>query len=119
LETVFLCSPTTHPDRLKLVGSLSSAFVYYVSRTGVTGAQKDISSTLNAEVAQIKRVIKNPLAIGFGISNPLQAKTIAQTGDAVIIGSAIVNLIETHQSNVDHAAKALEAFAKDISAAIR
>ncbi|MFZ4714212.1 MAG: tryptophan synthase subunit alpha [Bacteriovoracaceae bacterium] len=93
LQTVFLSSPTTSMSRLKNIQAASSAFLYYISRTGVTGEQKEISESLGFEVAKLKEVAKGPLAIGFGISNAEQAAKISQFCDAVIIGSAYMRLI--------------------------
>jgi tryptophan synthase alpha chain len=115
LETVFLCSPTTSNARLKQIDSLSSAFVYYVSRAGVTGTQSSISSTLQAEVENVRKFIKKPVAIGFGISTAAQAKQIAKLSDGIIVGSALVNLIEKNEAKPEDAAKQLEAFAREIS----
>ena len=96
IETIFLASPTTTKDRLELIDEMSSGFVYYVARTGVTGAQKDISVTLEDEISEVKKLITKPIAIGFGISNREQADKIAQYADGIIVGSAIVRLIENN-----------------------
>lgn len=93
LDTVFLASPTTEEKRLQLIEAYSSGFVYYVSRTGVTGVQAELSQSLQTEVGHIKEHIKKPLAIGFGISTPEQAKQVSQWADGIVIGSAIVNII--------------------------
>lgn len=94
LDTIFLASPTSDELRLKLVDHLSSGFVYYVSRTGVTGVQGEISQTLEAEMSLVKQHITKPVFIGFGVSSPEQARSIARWGDGVVIGSAIVNRVE-------------------------
>ena len=113
LETTFLTSPTTSDFRLKLVDKFSTGFVYYVSRMGVTGAQKAISETLAAEVEHIKKFIKSPLAIGFGISTPAQAKTVSLYSDAIVVGSALVDLIEKNP-NPEEAQKAITKLATEI-----
>jgi tryptophan synthase alpha chain len=94
IGTVFLASPTTPEARLKLVDEASSEFVYYVSRLGVTGAQSALSDSLEDEVARVKRVIKTPLAVGFGISTPEHAAGVARFADGVVVGSALVKKIE-------------------------
>jgi tryptophan synthase alpha chain len=117
IETIFLASPTTSEERLRLIDSLSTGFVYYVSRLGVTGTQKNLSKTLESEVNRIKSFIKRPIAVGFGISTPEQAKKVARLADAVVVGSAMVALVE---KNRDHrkASKALASLTKKIHKAI-
>ncbi|MBC7660537.1 MAG: tryptophan synthase subunit alpha [Chitinophagaceae bacterium] len=110
LDTIFLASPTSDENRLRLVDECSSGFVYYVSRTGVTGAQAQISTSLQNELAFVQKTIKNPVMVGFGVSNAQQAKEISGRAQGVIIGSAIVSIIE----NSKQAAKELEDFARSI-----
>lgn len=113
LDTVFLASPTSDQTRLALVDNCSSGFVYYVSRTGVTGAQSNISESLQSELTLVKKTVKKPVMVGFGVSNAAQAKEISAQADGVIIGSAIVKLIEAAKSPAE-AAQKLEAFAQEI-----
>ncbi len=101
IDTIFLASPTTTKERLMMVDELSSGFVYYVSRTGVTGTQKELSSTLTSELAEVRRLVKKPLAVGFGIATPEQAGTVAKSGDGVIVGSALVKLVEQHGATAE------------------
>lgn len=117
IDTIFLASPTTTKDRLVLVDELSSGFVYYVSRTGVTGAQKELSATLTTELTEVRRIIKKPLAVGFGIATPEQARTVAQTGDGVIVGSALVKLAEQHGATAEMISR-LEDTAKALAQAV-
>lgn len=105
-ETVFLCSPTTTPDRLKLVDDYSSGFVYYVSREGVTGAQSALPQQLEQKIAALKTELKNPVAIGFGISTPDHVKALTGKADGIVVGSALVKIIEENPAN---AAAAVEA----------
>lgn len=99
LKTVFLASPTTSDERLKEINRASSAFLYYVSRTGVTGERAGLSSSLDREIAAIRDKVNGPLAIGFGISTTEQAKMVAQLGDAVVIGSAYMRMIMEHEDS--------------------
>ena len=94
LETVFLASPTTDPARLARIGAASTGFVYYVSRLGVTGARASVSGTLSLEVARVRKAARKPVAVGFGVSTPAQARAVGRVGDAVVVGSALVGLIE-------------------------
>ncbi len=104
-ETVFLCSPTTTPERLKLVDQYSSGFVYYVSREGVTGAQNALPQQLSEKIATLKTQLKNPVAIGFGISTPDHVKALTGKADGIVVGSALVKIIEENPAN---AAQAVE-----------
>jgi tryptophan synthase alpha chain len=93
LDTVFLGAPTSTPDRLKLVAKYSTGFVYLVSRTGVTGERDSLSESVEPLVASMRRISALPLAVGFGISTPEQARDVARVADAVVVGSAFVRLI--------------------------
>jgi tryptophan synthase alpha chain len=93
LDTVFLAAPTSTPARLKLVAKYSTGFVYLVSRTGVTGEHDSLSSSVEPLVASMREVSTLPLAVGFGISTPEQAREVARLADAVVVGSAFVRLI--------------------------
>jgi tryptophan synthase alpha chain len=93
LDTVFLLAPTSTDERAKVIAEASSGFIYYVSRTGVTGEQSSIESSVEPMVEKIKQHTDIPIAVGFGISTPEQAKEIAGFGDAVVVGSAIVRMV--------------------------
>lgn len=99
LKTVFLCSPTTSDDRIRLIDKASSGFVYYVARTGVTGVRSDIPDGIAQRVLHVKSLIQNPLCIGFGISTPEQARVLAPEADGLVIGSAIVRLFEEYSGD--------------------
>ncbi len=94
LDTIFLASPTSNEERMRIVDENSSGFIYYVSRTGVTGEQASVSGSLSSELQLLRRVSKLPVMVGFGISNAAQAKEAVKDADGVIVGSAIVRLIE-------------------------
>lgn len=113
IDTIFLATPTSDSKRLKMIDEASSGFVYYVSRTGVTGAQANISDTLEGELDQVRSLIKKPLLIGFGISDAKQAREISSWGDGVVIGSAIVNYVEQWNSN-PNARSELQGFLKEV-----
>jgi tryptophan synthase alpha chain len=94
LDTVFLAAPTSTPERLKLVAEYSTGFVYLVSRTGVTGEQASVSQSIQPLINSMRAVTNLPLAVGFGISTPQQAREVARIADGVVVGSAFVRLIE-------------------------
>lgn len=107
LDTVFLAAPTSTERRLKLVAEFSSGFVYLVSRTGVTGERTTLSESLEPLIGKMRHVTSLPLAVGFGVSTPEQAGAVARMADGVVVGSAIVRLIEEGVSE-----ERLEAFAR-------
>lgn len=109
LDTVFLVAPTSTDRRLKLVSEFSTGFVYLVSRTGVTGEQQALSDSLESLIDKTRAVTKLPLAAGFGISTPDQAKTVARMADGVVVGSAIVRQIETDLGGLESMVRALAA----------
>jgi tryptophan synthase alpha chain len=98
-ETVFLCSPTTSAERLKLVDAASSGFVYYVSREGVTGAQNALPQQLQDKLSALRAGMTNPIAVGFGISTPDQVRQLDGKADGIVVGSALVKLIEENQTD--------------------
>jgi len=94
LDTIFLLAPTSTRDRIRVAGELSSGFVYYVSRTGVTGDQGELPAELLRDAKAIRRKVRKPLAVGFGISLPDQAMRVGQVADGVVVGSALVRKVE-------------------------
>ena len=94
LETVFLASPTTSTERLKRINDLSSGFVYYVSRKGVTGTRESLADGLAEDLERVRNHVSKPLLVGFGISTPEQARVVAAHSDGVVVGSALVDIIE-------------------------
>jgi len=111
-----LVAPTTLADRMAKIAAAAKGFLYYVSREGVTGAQKTISSSLSEQVAQLRKLSGLPIAVGFGISNAQQAREVARHADAVVVGSAIVDLIAKHGSG---SVEKVSVFARAIADAIR
>jgi tryptophan synthase alpha chain len=96
LRAIYLVAPTTPDDRIALIVKHSSGFIYYVSREGVTGMQEKISANLAEMTAKVRACTKLPIAVGFGISNPEQARLAAENSDAVVVGSAVVNQVAKH-----------------------
>jgi tryptophan synthase alpha chain len=94
LDTVFLLAPTSDEDRIKMVCRESRGFIYYVSLTGVTGAREGLSKDIKGMVKKIVSRTKTPITVGFGISKAEQAKEVSSFADGVIVGSAIVKVIE-------------------------
>ena len=94
LAPVFLAAPTSTDERLAAIAAVSQGFIYAVSRTGVTGQQKNVAADAASLVERIRRWSKLPIAVGFGISNAEHVAQVGSFADAAVIGSAIVELIE-------------------------
>jgi tryptophan synthase alpha chain len=90
LALIYLLAPTSTPERIRLVSERSQGFVYLVSVAGITGPRDRLSSDLEAFVSRVRAVTDRPLAVGFGISTPGQARQVAALADGVIVGSALV-----------------------------
>ncbi len=101
LDTVFLAAPTSTEKRLRLVAQYSSGFVYLVSRTGTTGVQNAISSSVKPLVEAVRAVTKLPIAVGFGVSRPEHVAELCEVADGVVVGSAFMRLIEEHGASPD------------------
>jgi len=93
LNFIRLATPTTDEKRLPMVLANTSGFVYYVSITGITGAASPNPRAVHDQVARIRQASDLPVAVGFGVKTPAQAKAIAKGADGVVVGSALVNAI--------------------------
>ncbi|MEQ1689913.1 MAG: tryptophan synthase subunit alpha [Gemmatimonas sp.] len=94
LDFVRLVAPTTPASRMAEISRHGGGFIYLISRMGVTGERDSIATELPSSVARLRAVTTLPICIGFGISTPEQAATVARLGDGVIVGSAIVSAAE-------------------------
>jgi tryptophan synthase alpha chain len=94
LDTVFLLAPTSNAHRVKVVARASRGFIYYVSLTGVTGARTELPPELAASLRSLRSQVRLPVAVGFGISRPEQVKHLSPLADGIIVGSALVRLVE-------------------------
>ena len=101
LDLIYLLSPASTEERVRLVTSSSSGFVYLVSLTGVTGARDKLPEELESFVAKVREKTEKPLCVGFGVSTPEQARRIANIADGVIVGSRIIQLIKEDNSLKD------------------
>lgn len=91
---IHLLSPTSPEDRIKLVDRTTRGFIYYVSLTGTTGARKKLPEELIKDIKKIKTMTRKPLCVGFGVSIRQQVRQISGIADGVIVGSAIIKIIE-------------------------
>jgi tryptophan synthase alpha chain len=96
LCNIYLVAPTTPEDRIEQIVKRGAGFIYYVSREGVTGMQVKVADRITERVAKIRAHTALPIAVGFGISTPEQARLVAASAEAVVVGSAIVDQIARH-----------------------
>jgi tryptophan synthase alpha chain len=94
LDTVFLAAPTSPDERLRRVAEASRGFVYAVSRTGVTGERASLSEDARPLVERLRALTGEPVALGFGIASPEQARAAAEVADGVVVGSALVRFLQ-------------------------
>jgi tryptophan synthase alpha chain len=93
IDTIFLLSPTTTPERIRRAAALGRGFLYGISRLGVTGARETVASSAEALAARVRRETSLPLALGFGVSHPDHVARIGQWADAAVVGSGLVQVI--------------------------
>jgi len=96
INLILLATPTSNSSRLKAISKNSSGFIYYVSVTGITGARKELPKDISENLAKVKKITKLPIAVGFGVSTPGQAQALGKIADAVVVGSALVSIIEQY-----------------------
>ena len=118
IDPIFLLAPTSTPMRIKIVAKASRGFVYYVARTGVTGERERLPEELVSELARLRKIVKLPVAVGFGISSAEQVAQVASVADGVVVGSALVRLIE-EQAASENLASIVEARTRELSEAVR
>jgi tryptophan synthase alpha chain len=118
LDIIYLLAPTTPLERSRVIAKSATGFLYYVSVTGVTGARAQLGADLEGNVRKLRKVTKLPIGVGFGISTPAQAREVASFADAVVVGSAISQLIEKNQKS-EHMVDVVADFAGSLKEAIR
>ncbi|WP_395088868.1 tryptophan synthase subunit alpha [Armatimonas sp.] len=102
LATIFLLAPTSTPERMAAVGKLAAGFVYCVSMTGITGTKEVVPSELPGLVAAIREhAASTPVCVGFGIKTPEQVAAICAFADGAVVGSSLVQLLDTNRDNPD------------------
>jgi tryptophan synthase alpha chain len=117
LSLIPFIAPTSSENRVKKVDALGAPFLYYVSVTGVTGARKSLPPGLSKALAGLRRKMKTPIVVGFGISTPAQAAEVGKIADGVIIASALVQLIS--KTKVTRIGKVVESFCRQVVNALR
>src|ERR1043166_3333168 len=115
---IYLVAPTTPDERIELIVKRATGFIYYVSREGVTGMQRKVSDTIAEMTAKIRAHTSLPVAVGFGISNPEQAKLVARSAEAIVVGSAVVNRIAESGESPDLVRRTAE-LVKSLATAVK
>jgi len=118
IDFISLVAPTTGKERLKKIIQSATGFLYYISITGVTGTAAPNIADIKRELEKIRKITKLPVAVGFGISTPTQAKEIAVCADGVVIGSAVVRLIDENK-NSSELVKIVSGYVSEIKNALR
>ena len=118
VSTIFLAAPTSTDERLGLIGQACDTFVYYISRLGVTGERAALSQDLARAVTRVRERTDKPVAVGFGISTPDQARIVADIAEGVVVGSALVRIIADAAGAPDTVAR-VAAFAAQLAQAIK
>ena len=112
MNLIYFLAPTSTPERIQLVSRLAQGFIYYVSLTGITGARKELSSGLSQKLREIGKITAAPIAVGFGVSTPQHAAQVAALADGVIVGSALINILESNLQQPQNICPQIGAFIK-------
>jgi tryptophan synthase alpha chain len=118
LQQIRLIAPNTPSDRSKMLAEKAEGFIYALSRTGVTGAHGGPSAHVAELVEKLKKYTNIPVCVGFGISTAEQARSVSQSADGVIVGSALVKQVELHVHEA-HPVNAVLLLAKELIAAVK
>ncbi len=120
LDTVFMVTPNTAEKRIQLIASKTTGFIYTVSVLGVTGSRNELSDVVEELISRLKKMTTVPVCVGFGISRPEHAAAVASANaDGVIIGSALIKMIEANLDNPEKAASQISQFIRNVKAAIK
>ena len=118
IDLIFLVAPTTTDERLENISKIASGYIYYVSLKGVTGAGNLDVDSVNLHLERMRNYIHLPVGVGFGIKDAQTAKQVGENADAVIVGSALVSIVEELSSDRDKMVTKVGNLAKEISSAI-
>lgn len=116
LDLIFLLAPTSTDERIQQVARVASGYVYYVSLKGVTGAGHLDTSAVEAALPAIRRHVKIPVGVGFGIRDAVTARAIGRVADAVVIGTKVIQVVEDQPR--EHLVAALSGFLREIRTAL-
>ena len=116
IDSIFLLSPTSELDRVKLIIEQASGFLYYVSLKGVTGAANIDIEQVKSKVSMIRKLTNLPIGVGFGVRDAATAKEVAKISDAVVVGSRMIQEIEN--SNKDNLIQNISKLMKELREAV-
>jgi tryptophan synthase alpha chain len=119
LSLIKLTAPTTDEARAKIVLNDASGFVYYISVAGITGGKAAGIASIEKSLTRLRKVTDVPIAVGFGIKSATQAKEIGAIADAVVVGSAFVNIINDHMDDKAAIAPAVHALVRELADALK
>ena len=119
IDFIFLVAPTTTDERLAFLATIASGFVYFVSLKGVTGASHLDLDLVNTKLIKIRQFIDLPVGVGFGIKDAKTARAVAQTADAIIVGSSLVSFVEQYAHDKAKMVASVGALSAEMSAAIK
>jgi tryptophan synthase alpha chain len=118
MRRIRLIAPTTPDERIARITMKGDGFIYYVSREGVTGEQAGVAEGVGAHIEAIRRTTSLPVVVGFGVSNPEQARQVAGLAEGVVVGSAIVKRIAQYRGEPEMAELVAE-FVRPMAAAAK
>jgi len=119
LDSVYMVTPNTSRQRRAKIAALCTGFIYTVSLLGVTGARQELGDLAGPLVRALKQETKAPVCVGFGVSRPEHARQLAEAGaDGVIVGSAVVNIVEKNLTAPDGGRRELAEFIKNMKQAL-
>jgi len=116
IDSIFLLSPTSELDRVKLIIEQASGFLYYVSLKGVTGAANIDIEQVKSKVSMIRELTDLPIGVGFGVKDAATAKEVAKISDAVVVGSRMIQEVEN--SNKDNLIQNISKLMKELREAV-
>ena len=120
LDTVFMVTPNTSPARRKAITEKCTGFIYTVAVLGVTGARMELGEAIVPLIESLKAETSTPVCVGFGVSKPEHARALTQAGaDGVIVGSAIVNLVEQNRDDPGKCVEQISGFIREMKQACR
>lgn len=118
MKTVFIVAPTTPDARMERIAQAATGFIYYVSRTGVTGVRDTLADDLKERVGKIRAHTGLPVVVGFGISKAEHVSQVASVADGVVVGSALVNCLADNATDSSTAIKALDSTSHELIAGL-
>jgi tryptophan synthase alpha chain len=116
IDFISLVTPTCDDERLGKISDDASGFLYYVSVTGVTGTRSSLPPDTEGNIARIRAMTDLPVVVGFGIANPATAARAARAADGVVVGSALVSIVELHERDENGLVHEVEGFIRSMKA---